>query len=573
MAPAIARRRAGLLLALALGLAARAHALEPDRALTQYVRQDWRAPHALPHDNVTAILQTGDGYLWVGTVEGLARFDGVRSVVFDKSTTPALGDNWIRALVEDRAGRLWIATYGGGLACLEQGRFHRYGEAEGLPGDVLLTLHEDRGGRVWVGAHDGLYRLVGERFVRETSAGAPRTAVHAILDDRSGTLWIGTVDGLYRRGAEGWQRQAGLNNEVVLALAETDEGLWIGTENGGLNHFGDGRMSALTPAEGLAHPRVWALAADRTGSLWIGTDGGGLQRLHRRRLETLSTANGLPSDSVWALAEDREGGFWVGTSGGGLLRLGAGPVLPWTTREGLPTDFVWGVLRTRSGELYAGTEGKGLLRLGGERVESFPVHEPGPGTAKVLLERRDGSLWIGRHHGLAVWRDGRVVGVPAGALDDDTINDLAEDPDGTLWIASNSSGLWALDAGGARRVEDFPGLGTDSVNALLVARDGALWAATLDGVLRRRGDEIDVWTRNHGLPSSYVTDLVEGPDGAVWAATRGGLVRIRYGRVDVPGARQGFDDAVTSLLLDRSGFLWLGGNRGLLRVEVRQLEE
>src|SRR5512134_2986118 len=131
------RRLVPLLLAL-LAPCRAADALDPDRLPTQYARTFWRAPESLPHDNVSAIVQTRDGYLWVGTVEGLARFDGVRSVVFNKANTPQIRNNWIRALLEDREGRLWIGTFGGGLVCLEGGQFVAYDAAQGLPADVIL---------------------------------------------------------------------------------------------------------------------------------------------------------------------------------------------------------------------------------------------------------------------------------------------------------------------------------------------------------------------------------------------------------------------------------------------------
>ena len=173
----------------------RAFALDPDRAVTQYVLDSWRAPDDLPHDDVTALVQTRDGYLWVGTVEGLARFDGVRSVVFDKSNTPAFANNWVKALAEDRAGRLWIGTFGGGLVCREGDRFVRYGAEQGIPQDVITGLYEDREGRMWVGTHGGgFYRLNGGRFTREPGTeAAEKSSVRAFVEDRAGALWIGAT--------------------------------------------------------------------------------------------------------------------------------------------------------------------------------------------------------------------------------------------------------------------------------------------------------------------------------------------------------------------------------------------
>jgi ligand-binding sensor domain-containing protein len=258
-------------------------ALDPSLALTQYVRRGWRAPAHLPHDNVTSMLQTRDRYLWIGTVEGLVRFDGRRSLVFDGTTTPEIANNWIKSLAEDQSGRLWIATLGGGLVSLEDGRFTRYGAAEGLPSDIVLSVYVDRRDRLWVGTSGaGFVRLEDGRFVRPPGFEAyAESIVKDFLEDGSGTLWIATDRGALRLAENGPQllgTSAGLTDEHVMALAETDEGVWIGTETGGLVRWRDGETLAITPADGLAYERVWSLDTVREVAVWIGTDGGGLQR-------------------------------------------------------------------------------------------------------------------------------------------------------------------------------------------------------------------------------------------------------------------------------------------------------
>lgn len=568
-------RRDRPLRALALTFAvaaAPAGALDPALEISQYVHQRWRAPQALPHDNVSALAQTRDGYLWVGTVEGLARFDGARAVTFDRSNTPELADNWIKALLEDRGGRLWIASYGGGLASYEGGRFRRWSSAEGLAAaGVLTSLLEDRSGRIWLGGLGGLHRLEGERFVAEEIAGrAP--VVKALHEDRSGTLWVGTAHGLYRRLAGAWQRVEEFGSEVVNALASTADGLWIGTEKRGLARLDGGRLSRLGPAEGLAHFRVWTLAVDGDGALWIGTDGGGLQRLHAGRLSSFASHDGLANDYVWAILEDREGGVWVGTNGGGLHRFSAGRVVPWTTREGLPSDFTWAVGRDGDGALLVGSEETGLARRVGERFERLRWDGP-PDSAKSFVLRRDGTLWVGGHRGLWVRRGDVLVRADLPGLAEATVNALAEARDGTLWIATNSNGLLRLTGRDLERVGFDDEAGGAAVSSVLPVRDGSVWAGTMAGAMHLRDGALRLWTLADGLPSAYVTDLFEGTDGAVWIATRGGLARWQDGRLAALTAAHGLvDDAIMVAQPDRAGGVWLGGNRGLARVDLAEAE-
>lgn len=563
-----------------------ASALNPDIAITQYVQTVWRAPVYLPHDDVSTIAQTRDGYLWIGTVEGLARFDGARSVVFDKSNTPAIRNNWIRALREDREGRLWIGTFGGGLVCREKGRFVAYGETAGLPADVIFVVFEDPLGHILVGTQGkGLFRFEAGRFVREPgSEELAALSVRAMAIDSAGTLWVGTEMGLFRRGDGGkseygnrakaktapFVRQEGVETDAVISLASTPEKLYAGTESGGLVEIAAARVTRITPREGLAHERVWSLAVDRDQSLWIGTDGGGLQRLSHGRLSTFSTQNGLSNDYVWSIVEDREGNLWIGTNGGGINQLRSGRVVSLTTREGLPSNFIWSILRTQDGSLYIGTEDAGLARLQGGTITTLGPREGLEGSARALLEDHRKQLWIGGNRGLFREEGGRIRPLLLPGLD--RVFCLAEDGAGVVWIGT-TNGLKALDGGVLRDYSHEDGLSPAAVNDLHVARDGSLWVGTSVGLWQKRGDRFVTYAKEQGLPSLYVTTVLEGPDGAIWAATRGGLARLHGGRFQSLTSRDGLaDDAIMSALLDDEGGLWMGGNRGLFRVLLSDLE-
>jgi diguanylate cyclase (GGDEF)-like protein len=555
-------------------------ALDPERAITQYARASFHAPLVLPHDDVSALTESRDGYLWIGTVEGLARFDGVRSVVFDKSNTPALANNWIKAVLEDRLGRIWIATFGGGVVCRENGRFVRYGEQQGLPNELVYSLTEDREGRIWAGtAGNGFVRFSDGRFVREPGTeAAAGSAVRALLQARDGTLWIGADDGLYRfRDGRTTRltRADGLTDDRIMALAEGPDALWIGTEKGGVNRLANGRFTAITVREGLSHERVWSLAVDRDGNVWIGTDGGGLDRWSRGRLSSFSTRNGLDNDYVWALHEDRAGSLWVGTNGAGLARLQDGRVVPLTTAEGLPSDFAWSVCRTRDGSLWVGSEDAGLARVRDGAVTRFTTRDGlSSNQVKALVESPDGSLWIGGNEGIDRFRDGRITRAAVPELAGLRINALALDREGSLWIASDRGGLRVVRNG---RLSVVPGTGKragEQLNSVRVARDGAVWFGSLGGLGRLRGEQLQWYGRAEGLPSARVSSIFEDPAGQIWAATQGGLVRVQGERAQSVGSKEGLhDDSIAVAIGDDSGGIWMGTNRGISRVARRDVED
>lgn len=563
---------------LAFGVCRLAVALDPDLSITQYVHSVWRAPQALPHDNVSAILQTRDGYLWIGTVEGLARFDGVRSVKYDKSNTPAIANNWIRDLTEDREGRLWIATFGGGLVCRKEGSFLRYGTRHGLSADTINVVFVDSKGRIWVGAASGLFRFQNERFIRQVGEESTTPEnVRAIAEDHKGFLWIGTESGLFRMDEGGDKiltRQEGLSDDKIFSLAVDRLGLWIGTEKNGLNRLVGDHISTITTKDGLTHERIWSLEIDSNENLWIGTDGGGLNRLARGRLTSFTSKNGLANDYVWAIHEDRERNLWVGTNGGGLNCLKDGSVIPITTQEGLPSDFVWTILGARNGAMWVGTEDAGLVRIQNGTVTTYTTRDGLTTNGKVLLEDDNGTVLVGGQHGINLWKEGRVLPFPGSGLDQDRITGLVGSLEKGLWIGTGSDGLKYWKNGKIRTYTKDNGLTSNNITCLHKARDGSLWIGTLVGLNHFSDGNFASWTRSDGLPSDYVASIFEGPDGSIWGGTRGGIFRVRSGKIQKVTSKEGlFDDAVMSVLVSDDGYVWMGGNRGLHCSNWRDLDE
>lgn len=555
--------------------------LDPGKALTQYNLDVWTTADELPQNSVTAIVQTRDGYLWLGTYGGLVRFDGVRFTIFDVASG-ALESNGVQALLEDRSGDLWIGTNGGGLTRHRGGTFETFRVADGLAHDIVRTLYEDRAGRLWIGTANGLTRHEGGRFASYlTKDGLANGVVRAIVEDRAGVLWIGTNGGGLDR-LEGGRfshltTKEGLPNDFVFALLEDREGaLWIGTNGGGLVRRLGGKLTTFTTRDGLPGNIVWALHEDSLGSLWVGTDGGGIARLRSGRFEALTTQNGLSSDFVRALRSDREGSLWIGTYSGGLCRLRDGKFTTYTSREGLSHDFVRTALEDREGSLWVGTTGGGLCRL---REGRFHCLGPKEGLAldiRALHEAPDGALWVGSS-GSGLFRLGRdhlTSYTRADGLPHPNVTAIANDGTGGLWLGTNGGGL-ARFHGRFTTLDVSDGLASNFVLSVHADRSGSVWAGTDGaGLSRLHEGAFTTFTTREGLASDIVFALYEDAAGVLWIGTSGGLSRYKDGLITSFGARQGLvDDVVFSLVEDGAGFFWLGGNRGISRVSRADLEE
>jgi diguanylate cyclase (GGDEF)-like protein len=566
--------------AASLGAPPPASALDPGKAVTQYLHDVWQTEQGLPQNTVNAIAETPDGYLWLGTREGLARFDGVRFTLFDTRSVPELGHNFVLALLSDSRGRLWIGNSGGGLVRLEAGRFTRYAEANGLPSEQVTALFEDRKGRLWVGTDGGgLARLERDRFVREPSRESLGKSIRALVEDDSG-LWIASDEGLacLRNGIlTSFTTEQGLSRRSVRSLLKDRAGsLWIGTDQG-LNRLEDGRFSVFTTREGLSHDVVVSLREDRDGVLWIGTDGGGLTRLANGRFSVFSTRQGLSNDSVFALHEDREGSLWIGTNLGGLNRLRDGRFTAFTTREGLSHDFVRAIYEDRAGTLWVATEGGGVNRLQDDRTSSFNTRNGlSNDTVFALLEDRRGDLWIGTDSGLNRLRAGRLDIFTANmGLSNDCVLSLLEDHEGSLWIGTYAEGLNRLKDGRFTTFTTKQGLAHDTVNTLYEDRQGGVWIGTRGGGASRYKDgRFTTYSTKNGLSDNLVFSFHEDEAGSLWIGTYGGgLNRLKDGRLSAITTKQGlFDDVIHRIIEDRDD-VWMSCNKGVFRVAKRELDE
>lgn len=576
-----------LLVVLLLLASARAQALLPERAISQYGHRVWTTEQGLPQNSVFAIRQTRDGYLWLATQEGLARFDGQRFTVFNTRNTPEIRHNDVWALLEDKSGALWIATRGGGLTCYRDGRFSHYGKAEGLSNDAVQSLYEDRDGTLWVGTRGGgLNHYAGGKFTAYSQKdGLANDTVLAILRDRDGTLWLGTDGGGLSRYRDGrfttLSSRDGLTGNAVNSLFEDHTGaLWIGTVTG-LSRWQDGKLNSFHLRDGLSNDNIRSLFEDRDGTLWIGTDGGGLNRYRDGRFSTYNQRQGLSSDSVGAIAEDREGSLWVGTDAGGLNRFKDDKFTSLTAQEGLSNDNARSVFESRDGALWIGTF-EGLNRY---HDGQHKIYRKSDGlSSEVILsiaETPDGSLWFGTlGGGLNRFADGRFsVYNSKNGLGGDTVLTLLADRSGALWIGTRGGGLNRYAQGQFSHYGTAEGLSSNDVRSLLEAADGSLWIGTLGGGLNHYQDgRFTAYTTKNGLAHDLILSLYQDPDGVIWAGSfGGGLSRIKDGQIHAITSRDGLaDDAIFQILDDGAGRLWMSSNHGvqsLSRAELNAFAE
>lgn len=569
--------------AIGLGSGRAALALDPHQALTQYGHDVWLIEHGLPQNAVLTVLQSRDGYLWLGTTSGLVRFDGARFSVFDKANTPAIGHNQISALHEDREGSLWIGTFGGGLTRLRDGEFTTYTTRDGLSHGVVRGIGQDREGALWIATlGHGVNRFKDGRFTVYTTAnGLPHNDVFMAAPSGGGGVWLATGGGL-SHFAEGrfttYTTRDGLPSNRVVSVYEDRKGtLWAGTRDRGLARLHEGRFSVYTTRDGLPSDAVFSIYEDRAGALWLGSKDHGLSRFYDGRFEKYTTAEGLTSDSVYAVHEDREGSLWIGTFAGGLNRLRDTRFTVLTTRDGLPHDYVRSVFEDREGNVWMATFGGGLGRLRDGRFTAFSQRDGLPDRLYCVLRDSRGELWVGSDGaGLARGRPGRFVRYTVqNGLASNNVRALYEDRQGTLWVGT-SGGVSRFRDGRFRTYTTADGLSSEAVHAIHETRDGALWLGTWGGGLNRFKDGVfTAYSKADGIPNDFILSFYEDREGSLWIGTLGGgLVRRRNGRFRAYSMQQGlFEDLVYQVLEDGRQNLWASCNKGIFRVSKKELDD
>jgi ligand-binding sensor domain-containing protein/signal transduction histidine kinase/DNA-binding response OmpR family regulator len=563
--------------------------LDPDKKFTQYMQDRWEIPQGLPQNSVITITQTVDGYLWLGTEEGLVCFDGKKFKVFGKTDIEQLPGNKITALYADRRGGLWIGTYGGGIFHLEEGIFRKYPgkNDKGLSQSRVLCINEDSKGNLWIGTDtDGLYRLKDDMVTSITvKDGLSDNRIWSIYEDREGNLWVGTDSGglncLKNGKIKFFTTREGLSNNCVWSLCEDRGGnLWIGTNGGGLNRLKDGKFRIYTTKDGLSSNRIKSLYVDREGNLWIGTYQG-LNRWQDGKFSTYDPDREEAHHTVLALYEDRESSLWIGTEMGGLFQLRDGKFTPFTTREGLADNFVRPIYEDREGNLWLGTY-KGLNRLKNGEITIFTSKDGlSDNIVKSICEDREGTLWIGTAKGLNHLdpKTGKInVYKEIEELIENEIYVIYEDRQDSLWIGARKGGLIRIRKGEFTRFTKEQGLSSDEIRCIYQDSTGMLWIGTDGGGLNRmdpKTEKFTLFSKKDGLTNDIIAAFYEDPQGTLWIGTYGGgLNRLKNEKFSSITSKDGlFDDIVYYILEDENGNLWMTCNKGIFRVSKKQVND
>ena len=562
----------GVLAYLLLAWCPAAFALNPALDVSQYAHTSSKTRDDFPKGEITAIAQTPDGYLWLGTEFGLFRFDGLKNFRWHPPGNQPLPSEFIFSLLVTRDGTLWIGT-AKGLASWKDGKLTQYAE---LAGRYIFTLLEDHEGTVWAsGAAVPAGRLCAIRNGNTECSGDDGSlgrAAFNLFEDSKGNLWAGVKEGLWRwkPGPPKFFALAGEPDGIQCFGEDTDGTLLVGW-NGAIHRFIDGKTEPYPMPAKVGQIRGRRMLRDRDGGLWIGTFNNGLAHVHEGRVDMFGLSDGLSGDSANTLFEDREGNIWV-TTGSGLDRFREFAVATFSVDQGVSSPRIQSVLADKDGGIWVAARNR-LDRLKNGQVTSVNV-KPNNFIPNSLFQDDSGRLWVSTPFGFGYLDNDLFVSVSnvPGA-----VTAAAQDTAGNVWIANEHAGLFRLSSGSVVQQVPWSNLGHNDSVSVMVAnpQQGGVWLGFfLGGIAHFNDGQIRAsYTVANGLTAGRISDLQVDPDGALWIATEGGLSRLKNGRVAALTSKNGLPcDAVHWIREDNAHSFWLYTACGLLRIPRADLD-
>jgi len=537
--------------------------------VSDYVIRVWHEEAGLPQDSVTSVLQTRDGYIWIGTYSALARFDGVRFTIYDTSNTPGMHCCRVTSLFEARDGTLWIGLEDGTVIRYQAGKFEpvnfeNQGNCKGI-----FHIGADDAGEIWVAGrdcqftrlrdgrtypppaespwyqmsvastYDGLW-VAGSNVVSAFKNGEltrmhlgsqPLENIQGICPGRAGGFWAASDGSLQEwKGTECVKDLGAMpwGLDQLTTMFETRSGLVVaGTFDQGLYVISSrGKALHLSQTNGLPNDWVTAVTEDHEDNLWVGTRAG-LVMLHPTSITTLVPPDKCAGYPVFSVALGAEGEIWLGTEGAGIYRLKKGEWSHYGVEQGLANTYVWSVSADADGRIWAGTWEKGIFVRQGDVFGRLPGLETNA-SAFAVLHETNGDSWVGTSSGLLRYHSGQVEWVtPEKQMKSPNVRCVVRDGAGTLWFGMFGGGLGRLKDGKLQQFRTADGLPSDFIECLKPEADGSLWIGTFGGGLARlKKGHFAVVGRDQELPGNNIEHIEDDGRGFFWISSNKGILRV-----------------------------------------------
>jgi diguanylate cyclase (GGDEF)-like protein len=536
----------------------------------------WDSTNGLPHNTAQSITQTTDGYIWVATWEGLARFNGREWKVFDRNLIPSLSDNGIRALLAAKDGRLWVGSARDGLYSYFKGQWAAIPYEKESGQAQITSLFEDRDGKIWIAAaSQTIMSLEPDGSLQRYPIQLPdaKNSALAFEQDAEGNIWLATRVGLAKLNKDHFELVQPFSIVVnsVTALAKDSDGNLLAVTDQGLFKQNKQLFLPVKGGEELGNRhQVESILVESADRIMFGTQSEGLFCLCGNTLEQFDTKKGLVNNRIATLFLDQEKSLWIGTNLG-VTRIRTGQITRYARHNGLSDDYVRAVLKDSDGSTWVGTS-SGLNRIKNNQTQQW-AREQGLSSDSIysLMQRKPDELWIGTADaGISIFQNGkfRSIGRDKG-LPSNQVRALVADGD-RVW-----AGFGARAAGGVALIENERVtrlFGDDlAVRALFLDSRKRLWIGSTSGIYYIENNELKSWQKPE-VNLQYAFAFYEDERRVLWAAADNGLYRIEGEQVTSIGLSRGIPNVPILGLVGKGDNIWICTNKGVVRLDRSQLD-
>lgn len=575
----------------------------------------------LAQSQIRSITQDKNGYLWLGTLAGLTKYDGKKfvnysiqnglidnqifSLLADRSQGLWVGtmgglnylsgerfksfpfkkdmqENMVNAMAQQTNGDLWLATDGAGVCKFSNGNFTYYTEANGLSNNIARAVCIDQKGLIWFGTKSGLCFYDGKSFKSlDTSLAQPHNVSHLFMDKQN-HLWVSTFgEGVYffdGKSFKNYTENEGLaNNWIRSGIQDSEGNVWFASKFG-LSKFDGKTFTQFTEAEGLPLDNTNIVFEDKERNIWIGSDGKGLCEFLGETFTYLTTKDGLSSNIVLSVLEDNQQQLWFSTFGKGVTKKSAGKTIQYSINEGLSSNTIWASLKDKQGHLWFCTA-DGLSMFDGKKFKNYGVDDGLP--AKIVYsvcQDKNGKLWFGTTLGVSVF-DGKqfknyISGIDTIGTD---VRSIVEDKTGTLWFASKN-GLYQLKAGRFTKYTTQDGLCNNNLRSLTIDEKNNLWIGSVAGINFFDGNRFYKLLIDDIFNSNYICFLILDKKQSLWIGTNSGVFMLdareylrskktKFRHYTIFDGLPGMECNQNAAFADHLGNIWMGTTEGVIKYD------
>jgi len=544
--------------------------------INQYSIKVWTGEQGVPANGALCIMQSKDGYIYLGTYDGFVRFDGMTMKVFKKSDFKKMANSVVQKIAEDNDGNLYFATQAGLFILYKNGTEKLLTKQDGLSSSIVIDLMFDSQQRLWIGTTTGInYYYKNKIYPTDVNINDKNISDITFVEDTKKNIWISTTssgvikikDNLV---IEPFKEIDVKNINLNSIFCDSKGKIWISSTKGIYVVDQNNTTKLITKKDGLPDDNVMKVFEDEDGVIWIGLSKG-LCYYYKGVFSKLLENKNIANYGVVDIMQDKEKNLWITTYRSGVFRMQTGSILCYTTKQGLSEKTPNAIIKLKNGNLLIALQntlniwdGKQISDLHIQGVEKF-------GYIRDVFEDSKQNIWVSTITGLEQINDNKLV--KTYTVKDGLTNNYSryvlEDQDHSIWVGT-SSGLNKFSNGKWKTFTLNDGMSNDFILSLYNDKANNIWVGTKDGLNKIRNDSIQSFSVEDGLVSNIIFQMHQDITGALWITNNGGLTKYLDGKFHPVKTSFG---SFFQIKEDPQGYFWMSSTDGIYRIHRNELNQ